>query len=264
MSLPIVCVKLGGRVAADEKVLDDFIKELKSLLGRYAFVLIHGGGAEVSRISRIFEIEPVFLDGVRVTRPEEMDLVDMVLGGKINKQLVRRLFANGVSAVGLSGVDGATVIGEAVGPDTRTGKPKRIAPALIFNLSAQGFVPVISPVSMDEAGESLNINGDEVALALAGALPAGWLVFISDIPGILKNGRVITGIDPLETEREIDAGVITGGMIPKVRASIAALDNGVERVVIGGYEKSGDLQTLLDGGSGTTILKRLRRRNQSD
>ena len=107
----------------------------------------------------------------------------------------------------------------------------------------------------------MNINADEVALALAGALQAGWLVFISDIPGILKNGQVITGIDPPETEKEIDAGVITGGMIPKVRASAGALETGVERVVIGGYAKPGDLQALLNGGSGTTILKR---RNQSD
>jgi acetylglutamate kinase len=256
MSLPIVCIKLGGRVAADEKVLDDFIKELKSLQSGYDFVLIHGGGAEVSRVSRIFEIEPVFVDGVRTTRSEEMDLVDMVLGGKVNKQLVRRLFANGVNAAGLSGVDGATVIGEAVGPETRTGKLKRIDTAFILNVLAQGLVPVISPVSMDETGGPLNINADEVALAIAGALPAGWLVFISDIPGILKNGRVITGIDPHETEKEIEAGVITGGMIPKVHASIAALENGVERVVIGGYEKPGDLQPLLSGGSGTTILKR--------
>ena len=138
MSPPVVCIKLGGRVATDEKVLDDFIEELKGLLSGYDFVLIHGGGAELSRVSRIFEIEPVFSDGVRVTRAEEMDLVDMVLGGKVNKQLVRRLFAKGVGAAGLSGVDGATVVGEAIGPDTRTGKPKRRRIKFLCRRAAKG------------------------------------------------------------------------------------------------------------------------------
>jgi len=255
VSLPIACIKLGGRVAADEAVLDAFIKELKDLRNGYDFVLVHGGGAEVSRVSRIFEIEPVFSDGVRVTRSEEMDLVDMVLGGKVNKQLVRQLYANGVKAVGMSGVDGATVIGKAVGSNTRTGEPTNINPELVLSLVDQGLVPVVSPVSMDKDGGPLNINADEVALALAGALPAGWLIYISDIPGILKEEKVITEIDLQGIEREIDSKVITGGMIPKVRASARALEGGVERVVIGGYEKTGNLQMLLNGGSGTTIYK---------
>ena len=259
MSLPVACIKLGGRVAADESVLDTFIKELKGLQGKYDFVLIHGGGAEVSRISRVFEIEPIFHDGVRVTRSEEMDVVDMVLGGKVNKQLVRRLHANGVSSAGISGVDGATVVGEAVGPDTRTGKPKHISPGLVLNLLTQGLVPVVSPVSMDAAGDPLNINADEVVLALAGALEARWLIFISDIPGILKDDDVIPEIDLKGIETEIEGGVITGGMIPKVRASTRALDEGVERVVIGGYEQTGNLKMLLDGGSGTRIYRKKNR-----
>lgn len=256
MSRPVACIKIGGRVAADDRVLDLFIEELKRLRNDYSFVLIHGGGAEVSRVSKVFQIEPVFADGVRVTRPEEMDLVDMVLAGKVNKQLVRRLHAGGVGAVGLSGVDGATVIGEAVGPDTRTGRPTRIATELLSALLAEGYVPVISPVSMDEAGEALNINADEVTLAIASALAAGWLVFISDIPGILKNESVITGITPEETEQEITAGVISGGMIPKVRACAGALRDGVTRVVIGGYQQDGDLQSLLTGNSGTTMRRK--------
>ena len=255
MSLPIACIKIGGRVAADEKVLDVFINELKKLENEYGFVLIHGGGAEVSRVSKIFEIEPVFADGVRVTRPEEMDVVDMVLAGKVNKQLVRRLHAGRVRAVGLSGVDGAMVIGEAVGPETRTGRPTHIAPELVSALVAERYVPVISPVSMDETGGALNINADEVTLAIASALAAGWLIFISDIPGILKNESVITEITPEESEKEIHAGVITGGMIPKVRACAGALKDGVTRVVIGGYQRSGDLRSLLAGNIGTTIRR---------
>ena len=253
MSSSIVCVKLGGRVAADEKVLDIFIGELKNLRDEYNFALIHGGGSEITRVSKIFNIEPVFANGVRVTRPEEMELVDMVLAGKVNKQLVRRFYAKGVHAVGLSGVDGATVIGKAVGPDTRTGKPVRITPKLVSGILTEGLVPILSPVSMDESGSSLNINADEVTLAVAGALNARWLVFIADIPGILKNGTVIAKITPAEAEKEIEDGVITDGMIPKVRASAGALEDGVKYVVIGGYEQLGDLQSLLDGTSGTTI-----------
>ena len=255
MSLPIACIKIGGRVAADETVLELFIKELKNLQEQYHFVLIHGGGAEVSRVSKIFNIEPVFLDGVRVTRAEEMDLVDMVLAGKVNKQLVRQLYAGGVQAIGLSGVDGAIVVGEAVGPDTRTGKPVRVSPRLLSALLTENLIPVISPVSMDEHGLPLNINADEVTLAVASALPAGWLVFISDIPGILKGEKVIAGICPESTEKEIDAGVITGGMIPKVRACAEAIEHGVSYVVIGGYKQFGDLQSLLNGNSGTTIRR---------
>ena len=255
MNLPVACIKIGGRVAADDKILDLFIEELKRMRDEYNFVLIHGGGAEISRISGIFNIVPVFSNGVRVTRQEEMDLVDMVLAGKVNKQLVRRLYAGGVSAVGLSGVDGATVIGEAAGPETRTGKPKHIDPTLVSNLLSGGLVPVIAPVSMDENGSGLNINADEVALAVATALAAGWLVFLSDIPGILKNDEVIAGISPAESEEEIAAGVITGGMIPKVRASAGALDDGVGFVVIGGYERTGDLRSLLEGKSGTTLRR---------
>jgi acetylglutamate kinase len=255
MSRPIVCIKIGGRVAADDNVLEVFIRELKHLQDTYNFVIIHGGGAEVSRVSKIFNIEPVFADGVRVTRTEEMDLVDMVLAGKVNKQLVRQLYAGGVEAAGISGVDGATVIGKAVGPETKTGKPKNISTDLISGLLENGLVPVISPVSMDKEGSPLNINADEVALAVASALPAGWLIFISDIPGILKDEQVITRICAEDTEREISAGVITGGMIPKVRSSTGALRDGVEYVVIGGYTQSGDLQSLLTGKSGTTIRR---------
>ena len=108
---------------------------------------------------------------------------------------------------------------------------------------------------MDEGGTSLNINADEVALALSAAMSAGWLIFIADVPGILKKGDPIPKITPEEAETEIEAGVITDGMIPKVRACAAALADGVERVVIGGYEKPGDLQALLSGGGGTTIYR---------
>jgi len=259
MNLPVVCIKIGGRVATDEKTLAVFIQELKGLRDDHNFVLVHGGGAEISRISAVFNIVPVFSNGVRVTRSEEMDIVDMVLAGKVNKQLVRQLYAGGVKAVGLSGVDGPTVIGEAIAPDTQTGRPKRAAPELLSNLLNGRLVPVVAPVSMDENGAPLNINADDVTLAIAAALPAAWLVFISDIPGILKNEKVIAGISPAETEKEITAGVITGGMIPKVRASAGALEDGVKYVVIGGYERKGDLQSLLDGRSGTTI-----RRNSND
>lgn len=253
MSTPTVCIKIGGRVAADNDALSLFAVELVELRHRYRFVLIHGGGVEVSRISRRFHVEPVFMDGVRMTSPEEMDIVDMVLAGKVNKQLVRYLFGMGIPAVGLSGADGGLLIGEPVKAGTRTGKPKSVDPTVIQALMREGYMPVLSPVAMDAGGLGLNINADDAALAIAVALSAPLLIFISDIPGILKSDEVVPRMRPDEAEREIESGIISGGMIPKVRASAGALKKGVGGVVIGGYDEAGDLLSLIEGKCGTKI-----------
>ena len=260
MSPPTVCVKLGGRAATNKAILSLFAEELASLRHMFEFILVHGGGAEVSRISRIFNIEPVFDHGVRMTSPEEMDIVDMVLAGLINKQLVRFLYGKGIKAVGLSGADGGLVIGESVNHDSRTGSPKSVDPGIIKTLLQENLLPVLSPVAMDNEGRALNINADDVAFALAAALPAHALLFISDIPGILLSNVVIPQMCPDEAEREIERGMIKGGMIPKVRASAEALKEGVGKVVIGGYEKEGDLGSLLEGRSGTMIYRKEVRR----
>lgn len=248
-----VCVKIGGRAASRKDKLAAFARETAEACRRANVVVIHGGGADVTRVSRVFGLEAVFVDGVRMTSPEEMEIVDMVLSGSMNKYLVRTFSAHGVPAVGISGSDGGTFTGKPVAPDTCTGTVTDANPELLITLLNAGYVPVVSSTSMQADGSPLNINADEVALALAVALRSDGLIFVSDIPGILKESNVIKRLGPQDVEHEIEEKVITGGMIPKVRASVDALNHGVSRIVIGEYTEDGDLTALMNGIKGTTI-----------
>ena len=175
----------------------------------------------------------------------------------MNKYLVRT-FSSYMPAVGVSGSDGNLFTGRRIacgdGEVTCTGKVETVNPGLLHLLLANGYVPVVSSTSMDPEGEPLNINADEAALAIAAALPSTHLLFLSDVPGILKKGEVIPLLTGEDTEREIGAGIIAGGMIPKVRSSIKALEEGVEDIIIGQYTDAGDLAALLTGNSGTRIV----------
>ena len=248
-----VLIKIGGRAASDESALAALASEMAELKYDYNFFFVHGGGAEVTKVSKIFGLEAVFENGIRKTSPEEMDVVDMVLGGKMNKYIVRLFSTAGLNAVGICGADGRIFTGTAVTEGSRTGQVTGTEPSLLNMLADNGFLPVISSVSMDSNGTALNINADEAALAVASALKVNDLIFISDIPGILKDDEVIHKISPAGIEQEIDAGVISGGMIPKVKSSVEALRNGVNTVIIGGYNANGDLAKLLEGSLGTSI-----------
>jgi acetylglutamate kinase len=254
---PIVLIKIGGKAAADEQALTDLIEEMGLLSEEYAFVLVHGGGAEVSRLSQQLGLKPEFRDGIRMTTPEEMEIVDMVLAGKVNKQLVRR-FHKKARAVGLSGCDGLLFQGESIEKHlpsgTRTGKIITVDPALISLLLSHGYIPVIASTSTDEEGGALNINADEAAFHIAAALPAVHLIFISDIPGIVKEGEVISQLNEESIKENIEEGVITGGMIPKVNSSLAALRSGVQDIIICRYGSFGDLKKLIAGSLGSRIL----------
>jgi acetylglutamate kinase len=258
MEKETVTIKIGGQAATDAESLALLVREIGALVSSYSFIVVHGGGAEVSRVSKIFGLEPSFVDGVRMTTPAEMDVVDMVLAGKVNKWLVRMFQQAGANAVGLSGVDGRTFVGESIGgpaPDaTRTGRVMGVAPALVNLLVSEGYVPVLSSVSMDATGQALNINADEAAFHLAAAIPSSYLVFLSDIPGVLKDDEVIRVLSPGAAEQEIDSGTISGGMIPKVRSSLGALGRGVREVIIGAYHGVGHLTGLLEGSRGTRII----------
>lgn len=248
-----VLIKIGGRAASDEAALSDLAHEMFELKDEYSFFFVHGGGAEVTKVSATFGLEAVFENGVRKTTPAEMDIVDMVLGGKMNKYIVRLFASKGLKSAGICGADGSLFTGEAVTEGSRTGRVIKTDTEIINVLSENGFLPVISSVSMDADGGALNINADEAALAVAQAVPVDDLIFISDIPGILKNDEVIKELTPAEIQQEIDAEVISGGMIPKVESSVKALRAGVKSVIIGGYNKGGDLADLLEGRMGTRI-----------
>ena len=250
-----VLIKIGGRAASDEKALAALASEMHALKDEYSFFFVHGGGAEVTRVSAVFGLEAVFENGVRKTSPEEMDVVDMVLGGKMNKYIVRLFSSKGLKAVGISGADGNLFTGVSVASGSRTGKVTEVDTAIATTLAGAGYLPVISSVSMTKTGTALNINADEAALAVASAIPVDDLIFISDIPGILKDDKVIQSLSPANVKNEIDAGVISGGMIPKVESSVKALREGVKSVIIGGYNAGGDLSKLLNGSLGTNIHK---------
>jgi acetylglutamate kinase len=253
-----IVVKIGGRAAEDRESLGALCDELRDVSREHRLVLVHGGGAEVTSVSHKFGIEPIFRDGVRQTSPEEMDIVDMVLAGRVNSQLVRMLRARGLDAVGLSGSDGGTFTGEPIGgrgTANRTGEVTHVDVRLPLLLLDAGFVPVLSSTSMDAEGNGLNINADTAAFRLAAHLGAAALVFLSDIPGVISDGSVVQALCAEEAKSLISRGVIKGGMVPKVTASFDAMDKGVKKVIIGQYESPGSLARLLEGKEGTRLWK---------
>lgn len=257
MTRETVLVKIGGRAAAEEERLREMAAEMAALARGRRFLLVHGGGAEVTAVSKRFGIEPTFRDGVRLTSPAEMDIVDMVLAGRANKALVRILAAAGLAAVGLSGSDGpvftARPLGGDTGGTTRTGEVDAIDTRLLELLMGHGFLPVLSSTSMDAAHRGMNVNADTAAFALAARLAARTLVFLSDVPGVLHEGAVVSDLDAARARDLVDRGVVQGGMIPKVTASLEAIAAGVGAVVIGQYDGDGALARLLSGKAGTRI-----------
>lgn len=250
-----IVIKTGGKVAVISKELTSLITEIKKLKHDYNFALVHGGGAEVTSMSKVFGLEAQFIDGVRMTTQSEMDIVDSVLAGKVNKRVVREFQSLGVNAVGLSGNDGKIFVGKSIDSHgkNRTGRVTKINPELLNILMEANFTPIINSVSMEENGKPLNINADDAALAISSAIKAEKVIFLSDIPGILKNDEVLTDVNPEIINKEIQAGVIKGGMIPKVNNSIEALNNGTHSVVISNYESDGDLAKLIKNQKGSVI-----------
>lgn len=253
-----IVIKIGGRPAAIPEVLDALVADIGQLAsgGRHVPVLVHGGGADVTEMSKRLGIEPRFVGGKRQTTPEEMQIVEAVLAGNVNSRLLRRCLAQGIRAVGLSGADAGLFTAVPVEAGNRTGRITATDPGVIRDLGRAGYVPVVSSVSCEANGSgALNINADDAAMALAAALGASCLIYLSDIPGILKDGAVIPTVNRTTASAEIASGVIGGGMIPKVEGSLDALDHGIGRVVIGGFQEKGDLAKFLDARLGTSIVK---------
>ena len=255
-----ILIKIGGKPAESEELIRKLALEIKQIQDRESlkFILVHGGGSTVSAIQKQYGIEPVFVDGKRKTSAAEMDLVDMGLAGKVNKTLVRLCHQSGLNAVGFSGSDGSTFLSEdAVVTDedeNRTGRINHVDSRLLELVMKGGYFPVLCSVSSDSAGRGMNINADEAALAIAGTLKADSLVFISDIPGIIIQESVRDTMNEAEIEKYIAEGDIQGGMIPKVRTSLAALRGGVRQIQITNYQKEGDLKLITAGQKGTRII----------
>lgn len=251
----LAVIKIGGTALEDVAIRREFAVELHEVRRDWQVVVVHGGAAELSRVSRSLGHEPRIENGIRLTTAEEMMVADMVLAGSANKRLVRALAAAGVPAVGICGSDGRTFTGSAeeLPAGTRTGRIESADPRLLRALLAEDFVPVVSSVSDDGVGGGLNVNADPAAVAVAVAVAARTLVFVSDTDGVRKRGAVIQVLHAASVEAEIAIGTITDGMIPKIRSSVAAVHDGVGSVQIGSYERTGSLHALLTGGTGTTI-----------
>ena len=256
-----VVVKYGGNAMVNEslklQVMEDIV--LLHLIG-VRVVLVHGGGPEISDMMTRLGKKPEFIDGLRVTDRETVDIVQMVLSGKVNKSLVNLLENRGGKAVGLSGIDGRLI--EAEMKDERLGYVGEITDINIgpvTDLLEKGYIPVISSVGCDRHGNVYNINGDTAAARIAGALEAERLIMMTDIAGILRDKNDLSTLIPeisVEEAGELyGEGVISGGMIPKVECCIEAIRMGVKHVIImdGRVPHSILMELLTDEGAGTMI-----------
>ena len=248
MDKTITVLKISGHYLDDDKLLKQFAGIVAS--SDEQLIIIHGGGKEITRLQTKLDIEPRYVDGLRITDADSLALVEMVLCGSVNKRLVRYLLAAGVDAQGMSGVDRGLVRARQMRHASEdmgyTGTVVSVREAVLFQLLHRGVTPVIAPVSVGEHS-NFNLNADPVAGAIASAVSADKVVFISNVAGVLVNGERIKTLTGLQAESYIADGVIYGGMIPKVKTALHVLSSGVPQVVI----------TDLDGWAshgGTTFV----------
>ena len=235
-------IKYGGAAQKDQSLKNAFAQDvvLLNFIGIHP-VVVHGGGPRISEMMRKLGKEPVFVDGLRVTDAQTMEIAEMVLGGLINKEIVSLIGSHGGKAIGLTGKDGFLIRAEKAAPYGPADRPvdlglvgavKEIRSEILLNLQKEDFITVLSPVGVGQGGQSLNVNADSVAQAVAASLKAEKLIFLTDVPGILEDGKTISTLAAQKAARLIEAGVISGGMIPKTRACLDALQAGVGKTHI--------------------------------
>jgi acetylglutamate kinase len=265
-------IKYGGAAQAKEELKDSFAKDVVMLnfIG-IRTVIVHGGGPKVSATMEKMGKKPEFVHGQRVTDKETMDIVEMVLGGLVNKEIVALINRHGGKAVGLSGKDGGLLKAQKklikkITPETGVseivdlglvGEVTSVEPGIIDSLEKSGFIPVISPIGVGPGGETFNINADFVASAIASAVRAEKLILLTDVPGLLdKKGRIISTAKKSKIIRLIKDNVIIGGMLPKVAACMEALAEGVHKahIVDGRIPHCLLLEIFTREGVGTEIL----------
>ena len=259
----VVVIKYGGNAMINEQLKQQVMEDIALLwLIGVKVVLVHGGGPEISSTMKKLGKEAVFVDGLRVTDQETIDIVQMVLSGKVNKSLVNLIQTKGGHAVGLSGIDGGIL--EAVTKDERlgfVGEITKVRTQPITDLLEKNYIPIISTIASDRQGNVYNINGDTAAAYIAGALGAERLIMMTDIAGILRDkddpDTLIPQLTVSEAKKLYEEGIISGGMIPKVDCCIEAIDHGVKHVVImdGRIPHSILMELLTDEGAGTMVTK---------
>ena len=250
----------GGRgsVTGRENGLDALARAIKSLAG-HEFIVVHGGGAEISRALRAAHREPLFVDGLRVTTAEDMEIVERVLSRDINGRIASVLSRHEVRCRRLSGRTAGLFTVEPLRRNGRdmgfVGRIVRVDPGPVLDLLVRGQVPVVSPVSADDRGRAYNVNADSAAAALAGAAACTDLIYLTDVPGVQGGGRILSRLSVSEARDLIAAGTIHGGMIAKMESAFEAVSRGVEQVHIGQWQGERTLDDLLAERptSGTTL-----------
>ncbi|MEW9104713.1 acetylglutamate kinase [Paenibacillus sp.] len=254
-------MKCGGSTLA--ALPDSFYEQLQQLQEEGTVpVIVHGGGPAISGMLDKLGIESEFIGGLRKTDEAVLDVVEMVLAGQINKQIVRRLMQVGAKAIGLSGTDGGLIQAESVSNVDQVGyvgDVTQVRAALLTGLIDMNYMPVIAPIGLDGTGQRYNINADTAAGAVAAHLGAEQLIVVTDVPGIMRNtpeGKVVLPIvTTVDIEAMIASGEIYGGMIPKVQAAMKCLEGGVQEVVIADGAESDVLRRLMAGEPiGTRIV----------
>ncbi len=266
-----IVIKYGGHAMVDDQLKEDFARDVTLLkfIGLNP-VVVHGGGPQINSVLQQMGIQSTFVKGMRLTDTPTMDVVEMVLGGKVNKAIVAQINRQGGKAVGLSGKDGGLIQAkklhivfqndektppEIIDPG-HVGEVTLINTDLINTLAQHGFIPIIAPVGVGESGETYNINADMVACRVAVALAAGRLIYLTDVDGVLDaDGKLISSIDAVTVQQLSKAGIISGGMIPKINYALEALKRGVEKVpIINGKKRHSLLLELFtDRGIGTEV-----------
>lgn len=265
-------VKYGGAAQTRDELKESFAKDVVMLnfIG-IRTVIVHGGGPRISATMEKMGKVPEFVHGQRVTDQETMDIVEMVLGGLVNKEIVALINRSGGKAVGLSGKDGGLIAArkktiKKITPETGVseivdmglvGEVTEVAPAVIDSLQRDGFVPVISPIGAGPNGETLNINADFVACAVAGALKAEKLILLTDVPGLMdRKGRVLSTLKKARINSLVKNGTISGGMLPKVNSCLEAISAGVNKthIVDGRIPHCLLLEIFTKEGVGTEII----------
>ena len=264
-------VKYGGHAMGDPAAAMDFAEDVV-LLKAVGInpVVVHGGGPQIGAMLKKLGVESRFIDGLRVTDAETAKVAEMVLSGAINKELVSWIAQAGGKAVGISGKDGGLVTAEKVKRTTRdpdsnieravdlgfVGEPTSIDCTILNTLSAAGMIPVIAPIGVDDSGQTLNINADTMAGAVAAAMGAARLILLTDVAGVLdKDGELVTDLDPARINALKADGTVTGGMIPKLETCVAAVEGGAEAAVIldGRVPHVTLLEIFTKGGAGTLV-----------
>lgn len=268
-----IVIKYGGNAMVEEHLKEGFARDI--IMMKYVGlnpVVIHGGGPQIGKVLEAMKIESRFVQGMRVTDSATMDVVEMVLGGKVNKEIVTNINRHGGKAVGVTGKDGGLIQARklemtAVNPDTLTpeiidigmvGEVESVNPAVIRSLEESSFIPIIAPIGSGLNGETYNINADLVAGRIAGALKAEKLILLTDIEGVKdKQGKLISTIDIQRVPDLINDGTISGGMIPKVNCCVDAIDEGVAKthIIDGRMEHACLLEMFTDKGIGTVVAR---------